>query len=352
MKNHTRIFLFSILLFFSSCSLTTETISLSYEKSNSALIKKSIQNLNASKTLSSIIDKSEKIAICSIEQSVTDDSGISSQIEDELIKEFVKDGYFVLERDNDMIGRLISESGGTYKLYNRIKKYDYENSGAASSSKVQSSSYGTSTSNLSGSSVNSGYSNLIGSGISGTANTSGTSSLRGKANSRSSSSMFGSSSQAAYQNKREVENFNQVYPTDLSSTDKIISYRIIECGITYSDIDEEDESFESEDYRRLVKRNARTILELRITESKTGRIIDAVSLDGKFSDEIRFDEFKKIGDFGYRNYHPSLPKVYGNPNLINDTKTNDLYTKSSSRRGAYIIGGMGLAIIGILVGAN
>ena len=75
-------------------------------------------------------------------------------------------------------------------------------------------------------------------------------------------------------------------------------------------------------------------------------------MDGKFSDEIRFDEFKKIGDFGYRNYHPSLPKIYGNPSLINDTKSYDSYPKSISRRGGYIIGGMGLAIIGILIGAN
>ncbi|MBM56189.1 MAG: hypothetical protein CMB32_06500 [Euryarchaeota archaeon] len=334
-----------------SCSLSTDTISVSYEKSNSVLIQKSIKDLNATEILNSSIDENEKITICSIEQSITDDSGISAQIEDELIKEFVNKGYTVLERDYDMIGRMISESSDTYQLFNRLKKYEYENAGSNSYSKMEGYSNSSSSSNINGSSYDNGSSNLTGLGLYGSSNSYGSSAIRGSAFQRSSSGLFGSSGQSTFQNKREVENYNQYYATNLSSTDKIISYRIIECGITYSEINDDDIEFEFQEKRR-VKRNARTILELRVTEAKSGEIIDAVRLDGTSSDEIRLAEFKKLDNFGYRNYHPSLPKVYGNPSLINDNQINEIYTKSKNKKGGYILGGMGLLAIIIIAASS
>ena len=51
---------------------------------------------------------------------ITGDYSLLSTLEDEIIKEFVIQGYKVLERDNDMVYRLFSEESKNYKYINRV----------------------------------------------------------------------------------------------------------------------------------------------------------------------------------------------------------------------------------------
>ena len=55
----------------------------------------------------------------------TADYSLLATLEDEIIKEFVSEGYRVLERDNDMVYRLFSEESKNYKHINRVKGVKY-----------------------------------------------------------------------------------------------------------------------------------------------------------------------------------------------------------------------------------
>ena len=204
-------------LFFSSCAIK-QTVT--YEKTNASLIQKSIKDLNTLENLKSQINKSDKIAIVGVEDYKTGDYSLLATLEDEIIKEFVSKGYKVLERDNDMVYRLFSEESKNYKHINRAKSAKYGASAYSS---------------------NADYSSYY---------------LHGNSQANSGS---------VYS---EIKNYDQEFQSSLQSADKIISYRVIESGIVY-DYDEKEAELNE------VEREARTILEVRLTDAKTSEILSA-----------------------------------------------------------------------------
>jgi hypothetical protein len=262
MKN---IFYILVVTFFiSSCAIKGPAVT--YEKTNASLIQKSIKDLNTLDNLKSKISKTDKIVIVGVEDYKTSDYSLLATLEDEIIKEFVVQGYKVLERDNDMVYRLFSEESPNYKYINRIKSYNKSNS------------YDLSGSSLFGS-ANDGYSRAY---------------LSGDAYSKSVSDSY------------SQQNYNQEYKSSLQSADKIISYRVIESGIVYN-YDNKDAGMGE------VEREARTILELRLTDAKTSEILHAITLDGQANDFIEEVDIRALKEFSYRYYSHTLPKTHGNP---------------------------------------
>ena len=242
-------------LFFSSCAIK-QTVT--YEKTNASLIQKSIKDLNTLENLKSQINKSDKIAIVGVEDYKTGDYSLLATLEDEIIKEFVSKGYKVLERDNDMVYRLFSEESKNYKHINRAKSAKYGASAYSS---------------------NADYSSYY---------------LHGNSQANSGS---------VYS---EIKNYDQEFQSSLQSADKIISYRVIESGIVY-DYDEKEAELNE------VEREARTILEVRLTDAKTSEILSAITLDGKANDFISTKDVSALKDFSYRYYSHTFPKTHGNP---------------------------------------
>ena len=261
MKN--TLYLLVAILLFSSCAIQT---TVTYEKTNASLIQKSIKDLNTLDNLKSKINKTDKIAIIGVEDYKTGDYSLLATLEDEIIKEFVSKGYKVLERDNDMVYRLFSEESPNYKYMNRVKSYDKSNA------------YDLSGSSLFGS-ANDGYSNAY---------------LSGSAASQSEDISYAQ------------QNYNQEYQSSLQSADKIISYRVIESGIVY-DYDEKEAGIGE------IEREARTILEVRLTDAKTSEILSAITLDGKANDFVKEKDVSALKSFSYRYYSHTFPKTYGNP---------------------------------------
>jgi hypothetical protein len=218
-------------------------------------------------------------------------------LEDEIIKEFVVQGYKVLERDNDMVYRLFAEESSNYKYINRVQSYN------------KSSEYDLSGGSLFGS-ANDSYSNAY---------------LSAKEYSESASKSY------------SEQNYSQQYQSSLQSADKIISYRVIESGIVY-DYDEKDAQMGE------VEREARTILEVRLTDAKTSEILSAITLDGKANDFVSTNDVDALKDFSYRYYSHTLPKTHGNPAKAT--------VKSSKGNPAPVILGVlgGLLLIILLVG--
>ena len=286
------LYLFIAVLFLSSCAIK-QTVT--YEKTNASLIQKSIKDLNTLDNLKSKINKTDKIAIIGVEDYKTGDYSLLATLEDEIIKEFVSKGYKVLERDNDMVYRLFSEESPNYKYMNRVKSYDKSNA------------YDLSGSSLFGS-ANDGSSNAY---------------LSGDAYSKSASTSY------------SQENYNQQYQSSLQSADKIISYRVIESGIVY-DYEEEDAGIGE------VEREARTILEVRLTDAKTSEILSAITLDGKANDFVKEQDISALKSFSYRYYSHTFPKTHGNPAkaTVKSKKANPW---------PWIGGGLGLYLLILLI---
>ena len=262
MKNILHLFI--AVLFLSSCAIQ-QTVS--YEKTNASLIQKSIKNLNTVDNLKSKINKADKIAIVGVEDYDGGDYALLATLEDEIIKEFVSKGYKILERDNDMVYRLFSEESPNYKYINKIESYG------------GSSAYDLSSAKIIGS-ASDGY------------------------NSRA--YLSGSSASLAKSESYSQTNYNQEYQSSLQSADKIISYRVIESGIVY-DYDEKDAKMGE------VEREARTILEVRLTDAKTSEILSAITLDGKANDFVKEGDVSALKSFSYRYYSHTFPKTHGNP---------------------------------------
>jgi TolB-like protein len=240
----------------SSCAIPGPTVT--YEKTNASLIQKSIKDLNTLESLKSKINKSDKIVIVGVEDYKTGDYSLLATLEDEIIKEFVSEGYKVLERDNDMVYRLFSEESKNYKHINRVKGAKY---GVSAYSKNED--------------YNSYY-------------------------------LYGNSQASAASISSEIKNYDQEFQSSLQSADKIISYRVIESGIVY-DYDEKEAKVAE------VEREARTILEVRLTDAKTSEILSAITLDGKANDFVSTQDVAALKDFSYRYYSHTLPKTRGNP---------------------------------------
>ena len=283
MKN--TLYLFIVVLFLSSCVVTAPTVT--YEKTNASLIQKSIKDLNALENLKSYIKKSDKIAIVGMEDYNTKDWSLSATLEDEIIKEFVSEGYKVLERDNDMIYRLFSEESNNYKHINRVKGKQF---GASTYRKNEDD--------------NSYY-------------------------------LYGNSQASANSISHEIKNYDQEFQSSLQSADKIISYRVIESGIVY-DYDEKEADIGE------VEREARTILEVRLTDAKTSEILSAITLDGNASDFVSTKDVAALKDFSYRYYSHTLPKTRGNPSkeTVKSAKVNPL---------PWILGTLGFILIVSLI---
>ena len=228
------LYLFILVSFLSSCAIMPEV---SYENSNASLIQKSIKNLNAVKSLEDYLSKKDKIIFIGMEDKKTRDWSIPATLEDEIIKEFVVNGYNMLERDNDLIYRMLSEEKENYVHINR----EVENS----------------------TSIQEGAA-AVG------------------ANNYGSSYIFGYANEQKELEKNELPNFEATYNSQLSSADKIISYRVIESGIHYYNENDNPDAKIGE-----LKREARTILEVRLIDSKTSEILNALTLDGVASDNVR-----------------------------------------------------------------
>ena len=107
---------------------------------------------------------------------------------------------------------------------------------------------------------------------------------------------------------KRLVNFEETYNSQLSSADKIISYRVIESGIHYYNANNNSDAKYGE-----LKREARTILEIRLIDAKTSEILNALTLDGIASDNAKESDRDALKGFGYRFYRHSLPKTHGQP---------------------------------------
>lgn len=292
MKNITWAFLcLSVIVIFAGCATTQKSIS--FKDSNAYFMQENIKKIDLNE-ITKHVRKDENVVLVSTEKEDTYDHYLNATIEDVILKKLVDEGYTILERDNDLIYRLISESESNYTHYLKNKRKLNMNSGAAD---LSSSSYYNPTM------LSSDY--------------------RG--------SIF-----AANANAFEKENFDEMkITTKLNTADKIIAYRVIENGIVY----EENSEAISDSLNRI----ATTILSFRIEDSKTSRILSIKNIEQNTTDKISNKDKDLIENFHYRNYPFSYPNIYGNPSQTEYKKEGN----SKAPKKGVILGG--LASVGLII---
>lgn len=193
-----------------------------FEKSNVIQIEKSIDGLEVISSIKSVLSRNHKIVVVSMEKPHSEDSMVSYLIEDNLITDLTKAKYNVLERDEDLLYRLISESGG-----GRKKK---------------------------------GYRVVI-----------------------------------------EPRSIEEVL--DIQSADKILSYRVLECGILLESSKNKTYGNGGYDYIRY----ARTKLHIRVVDVKTGQIELATILENEVQDIIPSGLAQTLSTIHFTYYDYTLP---------------------------------------------
>lgn len=228
-----------------------------FEDSNAHLIKETVESIQIADSLAPYINENENIIFVSLEKDKTDDNAIPSLIEDVCIKQLVDYGYNVLERDDNTLYRLMSESGNKFTYIERIKRQSSENAGESAFSPgiiLERPSYHEQK-----------YSNFV-----------------------------------------EKENYHDLLNTPLAAADKIVSYRIIESGIIYEELCG-SQACDS------LKRISDTRLLLRTADAKTGQILNISNLRGMKSDIILNDNRKNLENYHMHFYRYGYPVSYSNP---------------------------------------
>lgn len=270
----------AMLLAIASSMLTscyvTKTGVYDWDDSNANLIEQSIPSDLVTQLMDSLLVESDRLVVLSEESPKSLDNNLTVGIETQLIQGLVQHGVSVLERDEDMLLRLIGESSSKYT---HVTKNKSSYTGVAASG-------------------SSGGSRLVGQQLAG--------------------SSYSSSSAGAMTSG--VENWARAEPTELPTATKLLTYRVLECGIQRG-LQSREGGFDED---KLISREAMTVLDIKLVDASTGQITFADRISGVARSEARKGEFDRRKDPSYRFYSHGSPLQNGNPEEQEVVKDDDL----------------------------
>mgnify|MGYP001189793797 CR=1 FL=1 len=294
----SKIFIAVSVIFISGCSVKEKMI-LDYEKSNPVKIEESARDLKVSDILPSSKKIDGTIAVRSIEDHIDShiDFSVRYLIEDNLISNLLNNGYRVVERDPDVLDNLYREES---KKYLKPKADDNK---SPLIEKLDLDILTPDTYLISdGEKIDSGSACC---GVS--------------------DDVF---NYLIEDHKSLSSDEDELVSTGLSAADYILSYRVLECGVSYREIEDErgsgfqqvNDSFEGGEYER----TARTRLHVRLTEAGSSEIVAAGLLEGKVEDVIKKEYATALRQIEHNYYFHTLPLM----NTGDYTET-DGYAKST-----------------------
>tara|TARA_X000000368_G_C22940232_1_gene671801 strand:- start:66 stop:998 length:933 start_codon:yes stop_codon:yes gene_type:complete len=266
-----KLIIISMILFLTSCSTSSSKYLKNYDNTNPIKIEESISGLNIDKLVPKLTGT---IAIRSIELNMSDrlDVGVGYMIEDNLITQLINKGFKVLERDPDALSNIYRESFTNYRKNNPQFDLIFANQNIQEKDKE---------------SVNVVNVNL---------------------SDQIEAKLIADNTQ------------DELVKTELNSSDYLLTYRVLECGIVYSALDNEvvEKRFDIEDIAN-IQRNARTRLHCRLTNTKTSEIIAAGIVENEVVDVVKKEDILDLEQISYEYYHHTLP----NQNLSGIGLTED-----------------------------
>lgn len=227
-----------------------------YLMSNQVFLEETVDELDISKTIKNRIPKKSNIVLRNIELDETSDRKIIALVEDQLIAQLVNSGYRVLERDENVIKRTLEErySGAKFSLF----KKDIKSSDNQSSEKMT---------------------------------------VKAKKN----------QTEITVDSLSTTNGDDYLVKTHLTGADYIISYRIQELGINYSDGD-----------KNSVARSSIVRLHVRAENARTGAIVIADNIDSKKTDMLSRDMVKTLKKYRYGQFYNGYP-------LANEEENSNFY---------------------------
>ena len=313
MKKVSIFCLFFFLLFLTSCS--TSNVKVSYDNTNPVKIEEATKGLNLLEILPDPSEVKGTIAVKSIEIDIDDqlDESVLYMIEDNLISSLIDNNYRVVERDPDALTSLYRESSSKYK---RKKESNSDNQS------YDVSELGNLTLNSSGESV-----------INFTISEDG--------------------EDIKDDNSKDEKN---LIDTNLNSADYILSYRVIECGVIYSETNAVQEGLPIPDFAKLdnIERSAKTRLHCRLTNAKTSEIVAAGLIENEVVDIIDRDDINSLKKISYSYYHHTLPlqtlEAYKDKETMDVVK--NIERKEKFRKFRVGLVGTFLSVLGLFIISN
>ena len=273
MKLLINIAMISFGLTITGCAVTKKA-TVSYDRTNPVRIEKSINGLPIVNFVKDKIDQeNDLIVIASMESFSNDDyynwrldTGTRYLIVDNLLSSLKSADFRIGERDPEIMWHLARESKDQYNLYN----LKYKDSGKEKKEEAKAPEGATITNNYYGDIANSAM----------------------------------SKSEA----KTKEEEGEETILTDLTAADILLTYRVLECGVLYKDV-EKDGSYSDIENVNNITRLARTRLQCRLTNAKTGEILNSGLVENEEVDIISKADMNALKEMHYQFYEHTLPNI-------------------------------------------
>jgi len=276
-----KILIFLFMLFITGCTSNKNNY-LNYDNTNPVKIEEATSGINMTELIPSSLNGT--IAVKSIELDLSHhlDIGVVYMIEDNLITNLIENNYRVLERDPDALENLYRESTSNYQKENHQL--------LNSESIEQDTQSGVNVINV---------------------------------------NLGDESSKKNDENSDSLPNEkNTLINTDLTSADYLLSYRVLECGVVYTQV--EDDGSNTINLNK-IQRNARTRLHCRLTNTKTSEIISAGVIENEISDILDRDDVLDLEQISYQYYHHTLPNQAATTQYYGLTEDSGYATVNENR---------------------
>jgi len=324
----------------------------SFDQSNVVMIEKSVKNLDLNEFVKPHLIKGDRVLVQSIEEAkvfnnASDysdeqlrnywfstsentkmDWGTRALVEDNLISKLLESGYTSVERDPDLIWRIYNEAGNKYSI-----SY-FEDSSQRKEIQDMKLLFQDDNEN---------------SEINQAAGSPATNINVNLNMSEKDNKVISTDSEMKEVLRKETKTMKRTeIETDLLAADKILTYRVLECGVIYQELDDKDKTGEEK------KRLARTRLHCRLIDAKTGVIIAAGLLENEEEDILPTDQIRNMETIHYDYYDFRLPARLNKDLPIKSEdfelkKSQKVFKKSKSKL-LPIFGGIGsILLLGLLL---
>jgi len=257
------------------CAVTAKKATVNYDRTNPVRIEKSIAGLPIVNFIGNNVDAyNDLIVLASMETFSSDDyynwrldSGTRYLIEDNILSSLKKGGYRIGERDPDVMWHLSRESKDKYNLYN----FQFKGNEASKEEEAKAPE---------GAVINNYYYGEV-----------------------DNSSNISKSDAKLSESETEETIF-----TDLTAADILLTYRVLECGVLYKEIEQEGLYSNTENINS-INRLARTRLQCRLTNAKTGEILNSGIVENEEIDTISKEDMNNLKEMHYQFYEHTLPNI-------------------------------------------
>lgn len=229
--------------------------SVRFEQSNQLFMERTVEGIDLDAVLSARVPKDAKICLVSMESAETSDHPFIAEIEDQLLTALCADGYAVLERDGDLLQRMIAErSADNFRWMRFPNDMVVSQQGAA-----------------------------VGAASSGWLAT-------GYASGYDRTTVYGANADSVL-----------ALETQLAGSEYVLAYRVLECGIVYR----------KGPQRGTATRDGLLRLHVRLANAKSGQLLYAGNLQSTHEDQVPGVSVRQLANFYYSFYPSNLPLVRG-----------------------------------------